>query len=402
VAEDGVGVLQRQAGNHAVDRLLRGSASPRALPPDLRREMERQLGTDLQSVRIHDDSAAGRQAAAMGAKAFTVGEDIVFGRDRFDPTSPAGRHLIAHEFAHVVQQRRGGGASPRTDGSGALESAAGEAADALTARTGPIGVDGSSAIGPAAQPQDKRERAPPKDEPTPTPEKSSPKPQASTANPRLTIVDYGNGLSDKEMKSVVTEAKKALDETTQQAQDPALKKRGVEVTFQRGLKGIEGLRKKGDILVYLIHDTKDDRKLEGVVRDILTAEGALKGDRLDEITKRVTGDLSVTVKEGKVFGQHVRDRASNVAFINLDLTPGRSDDSLRAIAGDVLHEGVGHRAIPPPQGESTYHNPQDKGVMSKDIREKATKKDIFFQRGERDQVNEFLKSILDNPGWNKD
>ena len=116
--------------------------------------------------------------------------------------------------------------------------------------------------------------------------------------------------------------------------------------------------------------------------------------RSSVVITRVTGDLGQ--------GQHVRDRASNVAFINLDLITDRGPESLRAIAGDILHEGIGHRAIPAPEGESTYHNPQHKGVMSETIRQQAKKGDIRFQEGEYRQVNEFLKSVGDDPGWNKD
>jgi hypothetical protein len=212
--------------------------------------------------------------------------------------------------------------------------------------------------------------------------------------PTLTLVDHGSGLSEKELKIVVGEAQAAISHTTSRSKDRALKKSGVKVRSHSSLSGIEALRKKGDMLVYLIHDIKADTKREKVVREILTAEGALKGTRLNDVVKLVTGDLGQ--------GQHVRDRASNVAFINLDLITERGPDSLRAIAGDVLHEGIGHRAIPAPAGESTYHNPKDKGVMSEAIRQKATKGDILFQEGERDKVNEFLKNIAENPDWNKD
>ena len=211
--------------------------------------------------------------------------------------------------------------------------------------------------------------------------------------PTVTLVDNNSGLSAKELKTVVSEAQRALNNTTGEARG-ALRKSGVKVRSQSSLQGVEALRKGGDILVYLIHDIKSDANREKVVREILTAEGALKGTRLDEIVKRVSGDLSQ--------GEHVRDRASNVAFINLDLIAERGPDSLRAIAGDVLHEGIGHRAIPPPVGESTYHNPKNKGVMSEAIRQKATKADVLFQGEERNLVNEFLKSVADNPEWNKD
>jgi hypothetical protein len=215
----------------------------------------------------------------------------------------------------------------------------------------------------------------------------------SKATPRLIIVDYGGGLTDKELQTVVTEAKRALDATTRHAKDPALKAKGVEVTSQKSLQGVEDLRKKGVILVYLIHDIKDEKKREKVVRDILTAEGALKGRRLDEIVESEVSELS--------FPQNFHDPASEVAFINLDLTRGRGVENLRLIAGNVIHEGIGHRAIPPPKGETTYHNPQNVGVMSKGFGEKATREEILFQSNEWEKVNDFLKSTVDNPDWNK-
>ena len=95
-----------------VDAATRGGG--RALDPSLRHSMEARFGYDFSSVRLHDDPQAASAAAGVDATAFTVGEHIVFGSGRFDPSSPAGRHLIAHELAHVVQQR--GGAAPRSTG----------------------------------------------------------------------------------------------------------------------------------------------------------------------------------------------------------------------------------------------------------------------------------------------
>jgi outer membrane protein OmpA-like peptidoglycan-associated protein len=57
-------------------------------------------------VRIHDDQVAADSARALSARAYTVGRDIVFGAGEYAPGTAAGRHLLAHELAHVVQQRR--------------------------------------------------------------------------------------------------------------------------------------------------------------------------------------------------------------------------------------------------------------------------------------------------------
>ncbi len=73
------------------------------LAPETRQAMERLLGEDFEEVRIHRDAEAAAAASALGAKAYVRGRDIYFGRDRYDPDSPAGRETLAHELAHVVQ-----------------------------------------------------------------------------------------------------------------------------------------------------------------------------------------------------------------------------------------------------------------------------------------------------------
>ncbi|TYB39673.1 DUF4157 domain-containing protein [Micromonospora sp. AP08] len=66
---------------------------------------EPRFGYDFASVRIHADTAASRRADALGAAAFTQGSSITFSRPP-DMNSTAGRRLMAHELAHVVQQSR--------------------------------------------------------------------------------------------------------------------------------------------------------------------------------------------------------------------------------------------------------------------------------------------------------
>jgi phage-related protein len=75
------------------------------LPPPLRRDMEARFGIDLAAVRIHTDERAAGLNERLHAHAFTVGEHIAFNAGRFRPEHPAGRFLLAHELAHVAQQR---------------------------------------------------------------------------------------------------------------------------------------------------------------------------------------------------------------------------------------------------------------------------------------------------------
>lgn len=71
----------------------------------LRQDMEQRFGRDFSQVRIHRDGAAAQSAFEAGARAYTAGNNIVFGQARFQPQSAAGRRLLAHELVHIVQQR---------------------------------------------------------------------------------------------------------------------------------------------------------------------------------------------------------------------------------------------------------------------------------------------------------
>ncbi len=92
---------------HAVSTASSSSGSP--LPETLQRKFEGSLGADLSGVRVHTGSDSAAANDAVGAKAYTTGNDIHFGAGQFDPTSKGGEHLLAHEVAHTVQQS--GGAS---------------------------------------------------------------------------------------------------------------------------------------------------------------------------------------------------------------------------------------------------------------------------------------------------
>lgn len=66
--------------------------------------MEPRFGYDLSRVRIHADAQASASAEAVHARAYTAGNNIVFGHGQYDPSAPFGRRLLAHELTHVVQQ----------------------------------------------------------------------------------------------------------------------------------------------------------------------------------------------------------------------------------------------------------------------------------------------------------
>ena len=118
VGASGVLDLQRSAGNQGVAAALQdeepspvhdviNSRGGQPLDPGVRADMEARLGHDFGDVRVHHDARAEESARAVNAHAYTVGPNIVFQRDRYDPSSESGRVTLAHELTHVIQQRSG-------------------------------------------------------------------------------------------------------------------------------------------------------------------------------------------------------------------------------------------------------------------------------------------------------
>ena len=117
--EDAQKLQTKRAGAHAavgeapaaVHDVLRSPGRP--LDAATRGFFEPRFGADFSTVRVHDDARAADSANRVNAHAYAVGNHIVFAPDRFAPDAAAGRHLIAHELAHVVQQTGDGGRALR-------------------------------------------------------------------------------------------------------------------------------------------------------------------------------------------------------------------------------------------------------------------------------------------------
>jgi len=108
--------------------------------------MEKRFNYDFSTVRVHDNSQAADSARDVNARAYTVGSDIVFGADQYQPHASDGQRLVAHELAHVIQQRRGTQVpAPIADSS--IEKDADHAASDFVCGTSPVHVKGSSAPG---------------------------------------------------------------------------------------------------------------------------------------------------------------------------------------------------------------------------------------------------------------
>ena len=90
------------AAPDSVETALAGSGRP--LEPTVRQDLEARFGHDFSRVRVHADAPAARSADDVGARAYTVGERIVFAQGQYTPSTPAGKRLLGHELTHVVQQ----------------------------------------------------------------------------------------------------------------------------------------------------------------------------------------------------------------------------------------------------------------------------------------------------------
>jgi hypothetical protein len=105
------GINRSRGSGHPLDTGTRGFFEPR-------------FGHDLGGVKVHTDAHTARLAAGLNAQAFTVGRDVYFAGGRYQPGTEGGRHLLAHELTHTIQQQPGRKLEEGSAGSAPLPSAA--------------------------------------------------------------------------------------------------------------------------------------------------------------------------------------------------------------------------------------------------------------------------------------
>lgn len=107
-------VQTKPAGGHTTQvslrlaaqiRSLRGGGCP--LSQAERNFMKPRFGHDFRHVRVHTDAKADAVARTVSARAFTVGRNVAFASGQYAPDTTEGKKLLAHELAHVIQQRTG-------------------------------------------------------------------------------------------------------------------------------------------------------------------------------------------------------------------------------------------------------------------------------------------------------
>ena len=133
LARDGAGVMPTGEVHPEVQGKIdstRGSGT--TLDGGVRSRFEGSLG-DLSDVTVHTDDTADALNRSVSAKAFATGTDVYFAKGQYSPGSADGDRLLAHELAHVVQQRGAASSGPLTvsEPGDALESEADSVADQI-------------------------------------------------------------------------------------------------------------------------------------------------------------------------------------------------------------------------------------------------------------------------------
>ncbi|MBL4604878.1 MAG: DUF4157 domain-containing protein [Flavobacteriaceae bacterium] len=96
---------QQLKGDQNIEsKLANSKGGGSQLDKETKTEMESGFGADFSNVRVHTDSTSVGMNQELGAQAFTNGNDIYFNQGRYNPGSESGKHLLAHELTHTLQQ----------------------------------------------------------------------------------------------------------------------------------------------------------------------------------------------------------------------------------------------------------------------------------------------------------
>lgn len=91
-------------GNSLERSLSNSKSGGRPLPDDTRSFMESRIGADFSNVKVHTGNNAVKMSKELNAQAFTHDSHIYFNSGKYNPSSTQGKHLLAHELMHTLQQ----------------------------------------------------------------------------------------------------------------------------------------------------------------------------------------------------------------------------------------------------------------------------------------------------------
>lgn len=98
------GIGKPSAASDTGSRIQQATTGGQALGNDVRAFLQPRLGADLSNVRVHADEGAAGLSNQLSSRAFTYRNHVFFGRNQYQPGTAEGRHLLAHELTHTIQQ----------------------------------------------------------------------------------------------------------------------------------------------------------------------------------------------------------------------------------------------------------------------------------------------------------
>ncbi|PTL78082.1 DUF4157 domain-containing protein [Vitiosangium sp. GDMCC 1.1324] len=202
----------REAGLDSGTAVREASRGGEPLPEELRAFFEPRFGHDFSQVRVQVNDQA---AQAVQARAYTVGQNIVFGRGEYAPDTTEGRGLLAHELAHVVQQQAGrvGATTQGKEGGLHDEPAPEHGADVKRARAARGDAAGSQpADGPLVQRQADHGREPAQAHPDEESQLEQEEPKGDEASNLIAAIE-ALGAEEGGMDALLAEADKAMRDT---------------------------------------------------------------------------------------------------------------------------------------------------------------------------------------------
>lgn len=96
-----IGLVSPEMGEAIAGHLIPSAPGGQPLAAATRSFMESRMGADFSAVRVHADQAAASLTRQLSARAFTHGPDIYMAAGKYEPGSPTGQQLLAHELTHA-------------------------------------------------------------------------------------------------------------------------------------------------------------------------------------------------------------------------------------------------------------------------------------------------------------
>ncbi|MCO6490149.1 MAG: DUF4157 domain-containing protein [Phaeodactylibacter sp.] len=298
---------------------LKSSGAGAPLPPASRKHMEGAFGANFSTVRIHTGTEAAQLSSGIGAHAFTHKNHIYFNAGAYNPSTPGGQFLLAHELTHTLQQ-------------GAAVQRAGEGTSLRNGRAEPNTTD--TGLAPSPQlPQ--AETMPPEEpasrEPTPLPENVAPLPALQPEEPPESIA--GEEAPETEMPEEtvgqdVSVAVPAGPEASASGGSPLLSPEPLMPEPPSEL-GPEARQRLGQAQSNAGRNASSSRSLPSAAENTAEARGAVT-EPDEETRARASGELTAQLNERPEPSPEIEELCERIRQVIRSKRPPDEDSLLEA------------------------------------------------------------------------